>query len=109
MNTFKLQTLDFPSNCKINKHDFSIYNPDVQFSEQNNLYYLNEDLLQVEFEDLNLVVDLGWYGEISSNKGEFKIYVIKDKNWESPLKIESSKSQIEISSKLQKILETINS
>ena len=104
MREFKLQSLIIPSGCRIVKNDFTTYDPEIEFTEEQNLYNLTEDLLQIEFDYSNLIIDLGWYGEISSNKGEFKIYVIENKDWENPLIIENSKSQKIITKKLELIL-----
>ena len=108
MNNIKIEDFLFPQNCKINRNVFSNYNPETDFSEEKNLYYLTEDLLQIEIESLNLIIDLGWYGEISNNNGEFKIFVVESKDWENPSFTESSKSQIIIKEKLEKIIEKLS-
>jgi len=104
----QLQNIELPNCGKFVKHDFHSYNPENDFTEEKNLLYLKEDLLQIEFEKLNLILDLGWYGEITNNNGSFKIFVIKNHDWENPLKIESSKSQKVINAKLNNILVEIN-
>ena len=104
MIEYKLQPLIIPSGCKIAKNDFTTYDPEIDYTEERNLYNLTEDLLQIQFDYSNLTIDLGWYGEISSNKGEFKIYVIENEDWDNPLKIENSKSQKIITEKLELIL-----
>ena len=67
-----------------------------------NLFYLSEDLLQIEVG--NLIIDLGWYGEIWNNDGEFKIFVVENQHWENPIRTESSKSQKIIKEILENIL-----
>ena len=104
---YKLQPFNIPVGCKILKNDFTVYDPNIEFSEDKNLYYLTEDLLQLEFEDNNLTVDLGWYGEISTNKGFFKVIVIQNDNWDSPLCTETSESQKVITEKLEGILTSL--
>ncbi|MBK8243605.1 MAG: hypothetical protein IPK88_09275 [Saprospiraceae bacterium] len=101
------QQIILPNNCIVNKNVFSTYDPEIEYSEEKSLAYLQEDLLQLEFKNLNLVIDLGWYGESRGNLGAFKIYVIKDFDWENPIKIETSKSQKEITLKLEQILSEI--
>jgi hypothetical protein len=32
-------------------------------------------------------IDLGWYGNIQLNKGEFRIYLIQNENWEIPFNV----------------------
>lgn len=102
---FPLQSLIIPKGFRIIKNNFTTYNPENEFSEGDNLFNLNEDLLQIKLENSNIVVDLGWYGEISTNKGEFRIYVIQNSNWDKPVIIESSKSQETITIRLEFILQ----
>lgn len=104
----ELQQFDIPFGGKIIKNDFYKYDPITsEFTRDKNLLYLKEDLLQIEFESLGLLVDLGWYGEISKNDGDFKIYIIRNQNWEEPLKIYSSKSQKQIIKNLNEILKEL--
>ena len=72
---FKLQPIAIPSGSIIVKNNFTSYDPEVHFTEERNLEYLMEDLLQIKFVFTNLIIDLGWYGETSGNDGEFKIFV----------------------------------
>ena len=44
---------------------------------------LNEDLLQVEFPG-NVILDIGWY-PMGDPKGQFKVKVIRDFDWEQPI------------------------
>ncbi len=104
MIEFKLQPLIIPNGCRVTKNDFTTYDPEIDFTEERNLYNLTEDLLQIEFDYSNLIIDLGWYGEISSNNGNFRIYVIKNEDWENPIRILNSKSQKIITKKLELIL-----
>jgi hypothetical protein len=104
---FELQDLNIPLGCKIVKNDFTTYNPDTDFSEERNFFYLTEDLLQIEFVSQNLIIDLGWYGDLSTNQGIFKIYIIENMDWDNPLRIEESKSQMGITIKFNLILEEI--
>ena len=43
-----------------------------------------EDLLQVSFFDEKYILDVGWYPNPRKN-GVFKVYVIKNYDWENPL------------------------
>ena len=97
--------INFPIDCHIIHNEFYNYDPVNSFNEADSLNYLNEDLLQVAFPEEDMIIDLGWYGDISSNKGEFRIYLIKNENWEIPVNIIHSKSVEEIKSLLTKILE----
>lgn len=91
---------------KIVKNEFYQYNPELEYKEELNLKYLYEDLLQLENEKLNLAIDLGWYGNVASNQGQFKIYQIRNFDWENPERVIVSKNSDEI---YDKLLEVINS
>jgi len=100
-----LQKINFPPDCEIIKNDFYNYDPVNAFTEADSLKYLSEDLLQCSFPEEDITIDLGWYGDIVSNKGGFKIYIIEKENWEVPLNVIHSKSAEEIKSFLTKILQ----
>lgn len=101
---FELQQISIPKGCQIIQHCFTTYDPETAYSEERNCLNLTEDLLQIEFANLHIIVDLGWYGEVVTNDGCFKIFVVKNRDWENPLRIEASKSQKIITEKLTQIL-----
>lgn len=96
-----------PSGFKIIKNEFYKYNPELEYKEELNLKYLYEDLLQLENEELNLAIDLGWYGDAASNQGYFKIYQIRNFDWEHPECEMMSKNSDEIYSKLLELIDSI--
>ena len=100
----QIQEIDFPLDCKVIYNDFHSYDPVNSFNEADSSKYLNEDLLQFSFPKEDMIIDLGWYGDIISNKGEFRIYIIKNENWEHPFNIIYSKSAQEIKNHLTKIM-----
>lgn len=99
-----IQKINFPLDCSIINNDFHAYDPLHSFNEADSLKYLNEDLLQCLFVKDDLIIDVGWYGDISANKGEFRIYIIENENWEIPFNIIYSKSAEETKNLLIKIL-----
>ncbi len=101
----QLQKMNFPVDCKVMNHDFYDYDPLNSFSETESIKYLNEDLLQCEFPKENIIIDLGWYGNIKTNQGEFRIYIIQNENWEIPFNVIYSKSVEETKEYLDKILQ----
>jgi hypothetical protein len=101
----RIQKINFPLDCRIIKNEFHSYDPLNSFNKMDSLKYLNEDLLQCSFPEEDMIIDLGWYGDITSNKGEFRIYLIKNENWEIPFNIIYSKSAEEIKILLIKILQ----
>ena len=101
----RIQKINFPDDCKIINNDFYDYDPVNAFNISDSSKYLNEDLLQCSFPEDDLVIDLGWYGDVNTNKGEFKIQIIKLQNWEIPFNVIHSKSTKEVKSILTKILQ----
>lgn len=101
----KIQEIDFPLDCKIISNEFYSYDPVNSFNEEDSVKYLSEDLLQCSFPVDHLVIDLGWYGDIISNKGEYRIHIIINENWDFPSNVIHSKSTEEIKDLLNKILQ----
>jgi hypothetical protein len=101
----EIQTIDFPLDCRLINNDFYNYDPVNSFNEADSSKYLNEDLLQCTFPIDDLIIDLGWYGDLKSSKGEFRIYIIQNENWEIPFNIIHSKSVEETKDLLTKILQ----
>mgnify|MGYP006175114511 CR=1 FL=1 len=97
--------IDFPEDCTVVRNDFYDYDPARSFNESDSVKYLDEDLLQCSFPEDNMIIDLGWYGDVTSNKGEFRINLIHHENWEIPLNTIHSKSPEEVKSLLTKILQ----
>lgn len=48
-------------------------------------YELSEDLLQIEFTQKKLIIDVGWYNPFHTRKGFFRLLVIQNMDWEKPL------------------------
>lgn len=64
---------------------------DLPYSEQIDI--LREDLLQVVFNlssRCEYILDAGWYPSFDLD-GEFKIFLIKNQNWESPISVVKTK------------------
>jgi hypothetical protein len=61
---------------------------DKPISEQ--IWELNEDILQLQIDD-KYIIDLGYYPS-HSLKGRFKIVVIKDYDWSSPIWIKTCRN-----------------
>jgi len=68
---------------------------------------LSEDLLQVEYVESNLIVDVGWH---KTNKagGEYLILLIKDCDWEHPVMEKRVTLLPELRCELQHFLTTAN-
>ncbi len=48
-------------------------------------YELSEDLLQIEFPNQNLLIDVGWYNPFKTKQGVFRLVIIQNMDWEKPL------------------------
>lgn len=101
------QKLYIPKECVIVKDEFMNYEPQIHYSEKLHLTHLTEDLTQIQFVKLGIVVDLGWYGDITTKNGQFVIYVIKDSNWNEPVRKVSSKFQREITKEFNKLVKEV--
>jgi hypothetical protein len=66
-------------------------------------FSFTEDLLQLTHIRSDIIVDLGWYPEMNPN-GEYKVSVVKDKNWEEPIISFRSRNKDDIVMKIEKIL-----
>jgi len=104
MKMISIQKINVPLDCKIITNNFYNYDPKKAFKEADNYRYLNEDLFQCVFPEEDLIIDLGWYGDLKSNAGEFKIHIILKENWEIPMHTIYSTSVVEIKELLLKIL-----
>lgn len=100
----KIQEIDFPSDCTVINNDFYDYDPVNSFDRADSEKYLNEDLLQCAFPKDDVIIDLGWYGDVKTSKGEYRIQVIKHENWDEPFSVFYSKSTEEAKDFLTKIL-----
>ena len=66
---------------KVRCYDF--IDPKVSLSSQ--LDILREDMGWINYRDGEYVIDYGWKPEFDIN-GEFIVYLIKDGDWDSPIK-----------------------
>ncbi len=85
---------------KVVKDDFIDINKSLE-SQADNLY---EDMFQVVFENGdNYAIDVGWYGE-EVGSGSFKCYLVKNHDWDNPIKVEETRNPKEV----VKIIESLN-
>lgn len=99
----EIQEINTPLDCRIIRNEFYAYDP-VNSNEADNIKYLSEDLFQCSFPKDDLIIDLGWYGNATTGKGEFMIQVIVNENWDMPSNTIYSKSADETKELLTKIL-----
>jgi len=109
MKMISIQKINVPLDCTIIANNFYNYDPQKDFKEADNYRYLNEDLFQCAFPTENLIIDLGWYGNLKENTGEFKINIIQKENWEIPMHTIYSSSVTEVKELLQKVLDYYSS
>lgn len=103
-----LQEIEIPDSFKLIKHDFYAYDPTTEFTEIENLMYLNEDLFQVSYAQNDLLIDLGWYGDVRKNNGQFQIQLIQNNHWDEPISTIHAKSLSEATEILSRTLSAIH-
>jgi hypothetical protein len=99
-----LQPLRIPKGWQVSFNIFMEIDPLNQ--DINNFdpgWDLSQDLLQIQSVQRDIIIDLGWYPDHDPN-GEYKIFVIKNLDWENPLITYASRSKDEIVSKIERLL-----
>lgn len=104
-----IQAISIPEDCRILHHDFYDYEPNESFDLLNNVKYLNENLFQCVFPEQHLKIDVGWYGDVVKNEGEFRIQIIVNENWEHSFNVIYSKSANEVKGLLLNIFKYYSS
>lgn len=79
---YLLQPLRIPSGWTVTYNQFSEYDPTT--CDDEGLYELTEDLLQLYNNNVQLLIDLGWYPSFDLN-GHYTLVLIKNNDWEHPL------------------------
>ncbi|HLP19017.1 MAG TPA: hypothetical protein VK174_01875 [Chitinophagales bacterium] len=95
-------------------HNWEIYkaefvNPAVTLENQTDLLY--EDMCWVYKQlspEVNIAIDVGWYGESFSTNGLFKLYVIKNNDWDNPVFTYPSVNPGQIISMFQGVISIID-
>lgn len=77
----ELVKIDIPNEFKIVKNELYNYDINTDSNIDNRYKYLQEDILQITLS--NLTIDIGWYGDLEHGKGCFKIFLVKNQNWDS--------------------------
>lgn len=68
------------------------------------LFSLKEDMLQISCPSLDTLVDVGWYPEFNP-RGRFRIYVIQHENWDQPLEESTAQNLPQLFDALAAIIE----
>jgi hypothetical protein len=71
------------------------------------IWNLDEDLIQITFDGGKYIVDVGWYPSFNVN-GEFIIYVIENLNWENPLLIKKTNNFKQLNLYIQECIDFVN-
>lgn len=96
---YELQPLRIQAGWKIEYNNFTEY--DLAIHDLNDLFELNEDLIQLHNEKANLTIDLGWYPSHNIN-GNYLLLLVKDYKWDYPLEQITSKNKSEIIACIEK-------
>lgn len=81
LNKLILKNIDLKDG-KLTYNDFQI--DPLQLSFEQEKWSFKEDLLQMNFANDTLTLDIGWYPEFDP-KGSFCIKVIRDCDWSNPI------------------------
>lgn len=73
-------------------------------SDEQFLFSLKEDILQITCPSLGLLLDVGWYPEFNP-RGRFRIYLIRNENWDQPLEDTTAKNLAQLFATLATIIE----
>ncbi len=101
---FLLQEIEIPEGISLTFSEFYRYDPSLEFTKDLSEKYLSEDLFQASFDEGQLIIDMGWYGDQSTNKGQFKVLVIYASDWDFPVITLYAKSLSEVTQILEKTL-----
>lgn len=85
-------------NGEVTFWDLDELNPALPVDQQPDL--LKEDLAQVRYAN-GLLIDLGWYPD-SEASGKFRVVVIQNENWESPLFDETAQNLADLKRRLDR-------
>lgn len=106
----RLQALRIPGGWEVVYNEFYELDPEFLGVEDSAWEYFTEDILCIaakrqkkenKKEKVNTVVlDLGWYPEMGRN-GEFALYAIQNKNWETPLQTFRSRSRKKVVDRIE--------
>jgi len=80
---------------------------EFDLSNDDFLFFLKEDLLQIQCSPINVILDVGWYPEFEAD-GQFRISIIQNENWESPLEEKTARDMAQLRKTLKDIIEKYN-
>ncbi|WP_143288153.1 hypothetical protein [Calothrix rhizosoleniae] len=111
INDLKLYPLRIPTGWKVTHNRFYEFdphqNPTLEGVYQDNPWLVFvENLLQLQHTPYPFLIDLGWYPE-ADPKGNFRLSLIKNQDWNQPLRIYESKSGSAIVEKIEDWLREI--
>lgn len=88
-----LEKIDF----KKGRVDFNSFDIDFSRPLEEQIWNLNEDLLQVSYVygDDVYILDVGWYPG-NDLHGQLRVYVVKNQNWNEPIFAKQSKNETDL-------------
>lgn len=69
------------------------------------LLNFTEDILQITHRHKDIIIDLGWYPDMDP-KGNFRLVLIKDKDWQNPIETFETRGVEEVRNKIDDFLST---
>ncbi|WP_145035821.1 hypothetical protein [Paenibacillus sp. Y412MC10] len=84
------------------------YNPyKLSPNDMTDIKWLNEDMLQVAY-PMEYTLDVGWYSKSFTLKGIFRICIVKEHRWDSPVYEQEYKSVSELYELMKIAIDRIN-
>lgn len=91
---------NLPAQWKLNYNKLLKADPDAISSKDDEIWYeFSEDIVNMVNSEHNILLDVGWYPEFSSN-GHYGLVVIENNEWHRPLETFVTRSIEELTEKI---------
>ncbi|MBH8601198.1 hypothetical protein [Thermoactinomyces sp. CICC 23799] len=102
----KIQALRIPKGWTVKHNNLREINPKTLKQDDDKWFYFTQDLLQLEHQEKSILLDLGWYPDVTP-EGEFQVQIIQNGNWEQPIRQFTSNDLHEIVKSIEDVLNQI--
>jgi hypothetical protein len=113
MDDLQLQALQVPNGWRVQWNQFFDIEPgaavEIEGLPENDPWELfPQDLLQLKYDNGNLIIDLGWLPEADPD-GQYILTLVEDENWTQPTSVYESKTKEEIVKHINLLMKKISS
>jgi hypothetical protein len=113
LDDIQLQALQIPIGWRVQWNQFFDVEPGAEIEvdglPEGDVWELfPQDLLQLKYDERNLVVDLGWLPEADPD-GRYILTLVENKNWDQPMSVYESTKKGEIVKNINLWLKKISS